>query len=229
MVKNQMDANERNKNHSDTAYQPIYRKIRERICLFQYPPGEMLSENTLAAEFGVSRTPIRRALQQLEFEDLVTSKQGIGTIVTILDLKLLKEVYALRIKLAGLIGDLSSPPPAGTDFGLLDKLLARCEGMRDQQNIQELAQINMEFNDALMRMISNKPFREISDQLYYQTARVWPQILPDMDWAEEVDYMCVEIRDITGALRRGNMQEVSRVRRDQITMSLQRIQRYLAA
>jgi DNA-binding GntR family transcriptional regulator len=87
-------------------YKAIYNEIRDRICLLQYPPGMMLSENQLASEFGVSRTPIRRVLQRLEFEGLVVSKQGIGTLVTIVDLQYLKEVYALRLKLSELAGEL---------------------------------------------------------------------------------------------------------------------------
>lgn len=215
------------KNSSVSQFQTIYKKIRERICLLKYPPGETLSENALAAEFGVSRTPIRRMLQHLEFEGLVASKQGVGTFVTTVDLKLLREVYALRIKLAELIGELSSPPPLDADISVFDGLLEQCEAMRNQRDYDELARLNMEFNDILVSFISNKPLREISERLYYQTARVWPQILPDMNWEEEVDFMCTEMRQIAEALRQGDMRRVGQVRREHISMSLSRIQRYL--
>jgi AraC-like DNA-binding protein len=42
----------------------IYATIRDRICLLEYQPGERLSEEQLAAEFAVSRTPIRRVLSR---------------------------------------------------------------------------------------------------------------------------------------------------------------------
>ena len=48
-------------------FQALYRELRDRISLLQYPPGTALRESALADEFGVSRTPIRRALHQLEF------------------------------------------------------------------------------------------------------------------------------------------------------------------
>jgi DNA-binding GntR family transcriptional regulator len=187
----------------------------------------MISENALAAEFGISRTPMRRILQRLEFEGLVVTRQGVGTIISTADLKSLREVYLLRIKLAELIGDLSPTPGPEGDIVTLDKLLERCQQMRQQRDYEALSRLNMDFNDALVRFISNKPLREISDRLYYQTARVWPQILPDMDWAEEVEYMCSEINQIDEALRQGDMRQVGQVRRDQISMSLNRIQRYL--
>lgn len=205
----------------------IYKTIRERVCLLQYPPGEMLSENALAAEFAISRTPMRRILRLLEFEGLVLSRQGVGTLVTTVDLKSLKEVYMLRIKLAELIGELSPTPSAEGDLAVLDRLLERLQTMSEKRDYEALGRINMEFNDALVRFISNLALRDISDRLYYQTARVWPQILPDMDWTEEVDYMATEIRQIAEALRQGDMRRVGQTRRDHISMSLSRIQRYL--
>src|SRR3546814_13334553 len=75
-------------------------EIRERICLLTYPPGTRLSEAALAAEFGVSRTPIRRVLAHLEAGGLVESRHGVGTVVTTIDLPLLREIYALRMRLA---------------------------------------------------------------------------------------------------------------------------------
>jgi DNA-binding GntR family transcriptional regulator len=216
-----------NKPGLDPQHVPIYKSIRERICLLEYPPGEVLSENALAAEFKVSRTLMRRILRLLEFEGLILSRQGVGTLVTTADLKSLKEVYLLRIKLAELIGDLSPMPSSDGSIDDLDRLLERCEQMRDRRDYEELGRINMEFNDALVRFISNLSLRNISDRLYYQTARVWPQILPDMVWDEEVDYMCTEIKQIAEALRAADMQRVGQVRREHISMSLSRIQGYL--
>jgi len=215
------------KSNPDPQLDDIYRQIRERICLLQYPPGEMLSENALAAEFGISRTPMRRILRRLEFEGLVVSRQGVGTMVTTSDLRALKEVYLLRIKLAEIIGDLSPTPSKDGNLSILDETLARCERVRNQPDYEELGRINMEFHDALIRFINNMALREICDRLYYQTAPVWPQILPSMDWDEEVEHMYTEISQISEALRNGNMKRVGQIWRDHISMSLSRIQRYL--
>ena len=66
-------------------FEAIHAEIRERICLLHYPPGHTLRRAELAREFGISRTPIRRVLQRLEYEGLVESRHGIGTIVTLID------------------------------------------------------------------------------------------------------------------------------------------------
>lgn len=208
-------------------FQTIYLEIRDRICLLQYPPGTMLSENKLATEFGVSRTPIRRVLQQLEFEGLVVSKQGIGTLVTIVDLQYLKEVYALRLKLAQLAGELSPIRPTDQRIAALESILEKFEAMYDQYDPTELARLYNRFQAEMLPLIGNRPLREISERLYHQTARVWLQILPDLDWVEEVNIACQEVRDVIGALKEKDMRAVAQIRSEHMAMLLGRTSRYL--
>ena len=63
----------------------IARALRERICLANPEETETLHEGRLGLEFGVSRTPIRQALQHLAYEGLVSVKSGVGTVVIPLD------------------------------------------------------------------------------------------------------------------------------------------------
>ncbi len=60
----------------------VYRSLREAITSAQLVPGRRLSENELAAQLGVSRTPIREALALLKEERLVTIVPQLGTFVT---------------------------------------------------------------------------------------------------------------------------------------------------
>lgn len=213
---------------ADSSIRPIYEEIRERISLLDYPPGTVLSENVLAEEFGVSRSPIRRVLELLEFEGLVVSKRGVGTIVTTVDLKSLREVYALRMKLHEISGELSaSVPVSGDDIAALEELLEQIDGMRDNHDPRELGRLYNVFQNRVLRLVKNEPLREISDQLYYQTSRVWLQILPDLDWSEEVDYFAGEVKSVTKALRTGDMQAVAHIRGYHLSMMLARIKRYL--
>src|SRR5690349_12519920 len=82
----------------------VYEEIRNRMCRLRYPPGHLLHENRLAQEFGISRTPVRQVLQKLEIEGFVETRSGVGTIVTGVDFAAFRDVYALRLKLAELIG-----------------------------------------------------------------------------------------------------------------------------
>jgi DNA-binding GntR family transcriptional regulator len=205
----------------------IYRELRERICLLRYPPGAMLSENPLALEFGVSRTPIRQALQRLEFEGLVVSRHGVGTMVTTVDLQYLREVYALRIKLIDLIGEIPPARITEDDLELLTELAAQARGLREEPAPEALARIYHRFNEELSRAIGNQPLREIADRLFWQTTRVWLQLLPEMTWEDEVDYIVDEIESVLQALRREDMEGVAAVRRKHMVLCLGRINSYL--
>src|SRR4051812_42676772 len=60
----------------------VYTTLRDAIVSAQLAPGRQLSENELAALLGVSRTPIREALQRLREERLVAIVPQLGTFVT---------------------------------------------------------------------------------------------------------------------------------------------------
>ncbi len=69
------------KNNAET----IANALRRRICLEPPTASPLLHEQALAEEFGVSRTPVRQALQRLAYERLVEVRSGVGTVVSPLD------------------------------------------------------------------------------------------------------------------------------------------------
>ena len=95
--------------------------------------GLVLSEEQLALEFGVSRTPIRRVLSRLEAEGLVESRHGMGTVVTDPDLETLRQIYALRMRIAELIGELDPLPRAESDLERIRSVLRRVDDLRHPQ------------------------------------------------------------------------------------------------
>lgn len=215
------------------SYVKIYEEVRDRICLLHYPPGSLLTENGLAEEFGVSRTPVRRALHWLEYGGLVVSKHGVGTMVTPIDLRALREVYALRLRLHEVIGDFSSAARiTDADIEILEGLRDATAAMADARNSREnqvaLARNYIAFNEILTYAIGNEALKQISERLFYQTLRLWLQILPDLDWGEEVERFQDEIEQIKRILRSsGNMNAVAQVRRDHMSQLLIRLRHYL--
>lgn len=85
------------------AYSLILAAIDEGI----YKPGDRLVESELAERFGVSRTPVREALQRLETQSLLT-RDGRSLIVASLDHNQLAELYVVRAELEGLAARLAA-------------------------------------------------------------------------------------------------------------------------
>lgn len=84
-----------------------YALILEAIDSHIYKPGDRLVESELAERFGVSRTPIREALQRLETQSLLT-RDGRSLIVASLDHTQIAELYVVRGELEGLAARLAS-------------------------------------------------------------------------------------------------------------------------
>ena len=84
-----------------------YSLILEAIDSGIYRPGDRLVESELAERFGVSRTPIREALQRLETQSML-ARDGRSLIVASLDHNQLAELYVVRTELEGLAARLAA-------------------------------------------------------------------------------------------------------------------------
>ena len=207
----------------------IYRILRDRICLLEYPPGSLISEEGLAQEFEVSRTPVRRVLARLESEGLVQSVHGVGTLVTDPDIEELQQVYHLRLELALLIGKLTPTPWTREDIGRIRGLIARCDVDSSGSDQRAFLRLNLEFFNELNALTGNQPLREISDRLYHLTARIWLNSVPRLNLRDEIEIFRREIADVISALEIGDLESVGHIRRSHIAMSFARLQRYGAA
>ena len=206
-------------------FEVMYQELRTRICLLDYVPGQRLSEERLADEFGVSRTPLRRVLGRLESEGLLRSVQSVGTIVTDVDIGELGQTYQLRMELAELIGRLS---PATVTPELTDRfrdLLRQCDDLAGKPDSRRFAQINMDFLHVLLDLTENEPLRQISELLYYKTTRIWIKSIGLMDLAEEIKIFRRELADALAAVEIGDLEAVGHIRRSHISMSFTRLRR----
>lgn len=84
-----------------------YNLILEAIDVGVFKPGDRLVESDLAERFGVSRTPIREALQRLETQSLLT-RDGRSLIVASLSHSQMSELYVVRTVLEGLAASLAA-------------------------------------------------------------------------------------------------------------------------
>lgn len=205
------------------------RILREEICLLDHPPGSALSENAMAKRFDTSRTVIKRVFYGLEYDGLVESIPGVGTIVTSVDLVYLQQVYALRFKLLELVADFSAGRVTDENLGRMSRLADAIEALRPSPDYRELARLYMYFAQEFGLAIGNRPFLEIMDRLFYQTSRVYLQVLPDMEWEQEVDIATKEMREIVAAMADKDMARVARIRRYHMAWNLQRFNHYLSS
>lgn len=73
-----------------------YDVLKQSILTLDIKPGEMIIEDRISEELGISRTPLRAALQRLSFESLIEIIPGKGTCVTKLSTEFFLELFELR-------------------------------------------------------------------------------------------------------------------------------------
>lgn len=105
-----------------TTNKDAYGLILDAIDSHLYKPGDRLVESELAERFGVSRTPIREALQRLETQSLLT-RDGRSLIVASLDHSQLSELYVVRGELEGLAARLAARHAAPEEVKVLRDML----------------------------------------------------------------------------------------------------------
>lgn len=99
-----------------------YTLILEAIEGGTYKPGDRLVESELAERLGVSRTPVREALQRLETQAMLT-RDGRSLIVSSLDHNQLAELYAVRTELEGLAARLAARHATDEEVRVLQSMV----------------------------------------------------------------------------------------------------------
>ena len=82
-----------------TLQEQVLNRLRDAIIDGVFEPESQINQAQLAAEFGVSRGPLREAIRQLETEGLVRSVKYRGTFVTPLDREMVRDLYNVRAEL----------------------------------------------------------------------------------------------------------------------------------
>ena len=144
-----------------------YGLILEAIDVGQYRPGDRLVESELAERFGVSRTPIREALQRLETQSLL-ARDGRSLIVASLDHNQLAQLYAVRTELEGLAARLAARQAAPEEIKVLGDMVAEDRALIG--NPDALARANKRFHKQIHLASHNRYLVQQLDLVYRSMA-----------------------------------------------------------
>ena len=139
----------------DVAYQAIRRAIIEGA----YPAGSRLPEEELSERIGVSRTPIRQALRQLEHQGHVELRPRRGAWVSSWTEEDIAEVYGVRAQLESYGAQLAAQKIGALELRHLEECCLRMEAIEDARQpgfLDELGELNNEFHASLLRATGNR-------------------------------------------------------------------------
>jgi DNA-binding GntR family transcriptional regulator len=136
--------------------QTAYSHIRERIMAGDYMPGSLLSENHLADELNMSRTPIRSAISQLESEGFLVSLRNRGVLVKELSMKevmdLLEVIHSFQLLTLDYLKEHRETPDLKKMKAHLDMQLAAT----DSGNYASYVEHAMQFLRCMLEVTNNK-------------------------------------------------------------------------
>ncbi len=163
----------------------IYSLLRESIRKGEYPPGTRLKETQIAAELGVSRTPVREAIHKLERDGFVIMIPGKGAYVRGYDPEKLKELMEVRSLLEGYAAGLAAERCSEEFFDRLEGILGEFKDAVSKGDLPRYIKLATEFHEAIYRNCGNKKLLELIQSLRDQFFRLRISFLEIPEMAEE--------------------------------------------
>ena len=151
-------------------------ELRRAIGDGRYRPGERLVEGRLAADFGVSRIPVREALRMLAAEGVVDVQPRHGASVAKLSREAAREMVEVRATLEGLNARLAARHRESDLLKAVTKVLERGNAAAAAGKLGELAKFNGEFHDLLAKAGSNSVLGDLMRTLRERTQVVFPAL-----------------------------------------------------
>ncbi|MFC1402597.1 MULTISPECIES: GntR family transcriptional regulator [Streptacidiphilus] len=170
--------------------QAVSRAIRDDVINGVHRPGQRLTEEAMAARYGVSRVPVREALRTLEAEGFLHSRPYAGIAVVELDdgeAEDLLEVRALLEPLGAARAALRRTPE---QLGRLKELVALGQDAVAGDRLAEVARLNSRFHEVIAEASGSRTLTQLVTQLSQKIAWVYSVQLPRRaadSWSEHAE------------------------------------------
>jgi DNA-binding GntR family transcriptional regulator len=148
-----------------------YEYLKTSILSGRFNPGERLTEEHLAKELGISRTPIREALHKLESEGLIKPLATRGFIASQDSKEEVEELFEIRAVLEGFALRVICDRVTDSVLQKLEEAVEKAEEALRNHSLDELFQWNTRFHDTLHELIMDK------HRLYHQMVTMRQYVL----------------------------------------------------
>ena len=136
-------------------YEEVADQLRVRIFAHELAPGTWIDEQTLAKEFGISRTPLREAIKVLAAEGLITMKLRRGAYVTEVNRGDLEQIFTILSLLEGQAAKEAATKAQEKDLNALDDMHLRLEKAAADRNLDQFFEVNVRFHERIIAIANN--------------------------------------------------------------------------
>ena len=146
----------------------IFNRIRDDILSGNYTPGEELKEATLGKQLGVSRTPVREALRQLDLEGLVEIAPNRGAKVIGISRKDVEDIYHMRARLEGLAARKAAEQIKEEELAELEEVILLSEFHVKKPESKQMVRLDGRFHEIMYRASGSRMLEHVlTDFLHY--------------------------------------------------------------
>ncbi len=143
----------------------IYEKLRNKIILGDWEPGSILTEGELAKTFGVSRTPVREVIRQLESEGLIKVIPKKGILIPQIEEKDVEDIFELREIIYSYAVKKAIDNVTTRDITKLEQIVKAAEKFKRENETGKLVGLSQRFHECILGLAGNKRFLEVDKAL----------------------------------------------------------------
>jgi len=151
----------------------VFKEIEKDILNGVFSPGDSLIEHKLSTELGVSRTPVREALRQLELEGLVKTVPNKGAVVVGVSQKDIEDIYAIRMQIEGLAAKWSAENINDEELAALREVVELQEFYVEKGDYLQVWHLDNRFHEIIYDTCRSRPLKFMLSNFhnYIQKAR----------------------------------------------------------
>ena len=193
--------------------------IKDQIVTCEMQPGSLIQIDEIAEALNISKTPVREALLELQYENYVTIIQRKRTVVRKISLQELKDIYDARTLVEPYIIQELTPEAIEANRELLTSLNETWSKIHIHSQSREayidFLKSDLEFHQKIVQMNSNSCLTNFCSELIYKSQRFWYMAL----FNNELDVVQKEHLKILDYLICGNMHAAAEYTKKHISIS----------
>jgi DNA-binding GntR family transcriptional regulator len=167
----------------DRAYTAL-KEVILSLGVYDRPSEVRLDERRLARDLGISRTPVREALAQLESEGFVRSVPRRGVYVVRKTKREVIELITAWAALESMAARLITLAAADEEIAALRRMFATFEDGRLHAKLDEYSEVNIEFHQAIIRMSRNGVLIDLAENLFTHMRMIRRKTIGEEDRAD---------------------------------------------
>jgi DNA-binding GntR family transcriptional regulator len=186
---------------SSSLEEKVYISLEEQIISQKLRPGESVTEMKLSRELGVSRTPVREALQRLDREGLIKLIPNKGAVVLGISEQDLIDIYKIRMRLEGLAARIAAEKKDEQFCRALGDNVDLTEFYMTKGDIEKVKNLDSEFHDIIYRCCESRMLGKTLSELHRYIASYRKLSLAA---SGRIDHSLAEHKEIYEAISCGN-------------------------